>query len=115
MKLLIESIQILGRFATEIGNRANLIADFGFPKTGFNNPKTKELTLLNSLFYMSVIDAYSYLNEYDQMFGVKTEPNFNERVVEVKSINRSFITKIKEWKELGNFRNQLLADRKSVV
>ena len=37
MKLLIESIQILGRFATEIGNRANLIADFGFPKTGFNN------------------------------------------------------------------------------
>jgi hypothetical protein len=96
------------RFSKEIGYRCNLIVDFKFHK-GFSDMNPKNLTLLNSLFYMAVIDSYSYLAEYDQVFGHKTENEFNERIIDVKTINKSLINKIKEWKDLGNYRNQLLA------
>jgi len=97
------------RFAREIGHRSALIVDFNFHKTGFSNTDPKHLTLLNSLFYMAVIDSYSYLAEYEQVFGVKTENEFNKRIIDVKTINKPLTNKIKEWKDLGNFRNQLLA------
>jgi len=109
MKLLKESIQIMTRFAREIGYRNSLIVDFNFHKTGFSDTDPKHLTLLNSLFYMAVIDSYSYLAEYEQVFGIKTENEFNKRVIDVKTINKPLTNKIKEWKDLGNFRNQLLA------
>ena len=97
------------RFAREIGHRGALIVDFNFHKTGFASIDSKQLTLLNSLFYMAVIDSYSYLDEYEQVFGVKTESEFKNRTIDVKTINRPLTNKIKEWKDLGNFRNQLLA------
>lgn len=109
MRHLIESIQIMTRFARENTNRSLLIIDFGFPKTGFNPNDEKGLTLLNSLFYMTVIDSYSFLQEYEQFFGNKTEGEFKQRVIEVKTINRPFLSKIKEWRQIGDLRNQLLA------
>lgn len=96
------------RFAREIGHRSGLIVDFNFHMTGFNI-SAKKVTLLNSLFYMAVIDAYSYLAEYEGVFGIKTENSFRKRIVDVKTINKPLINKIKEWKDLGNLRNQLLA------
>jgi len=109
MKLLVESIKILTRFAKETGNRTILMVDFGFVKTGFDNVNDKKWTLFNSLFYMTVIDACSYLDEYEQVFGIKTEKKFNDRVLIVKAINKPLIKKIKEWKDLNLLRNQLLA------
>lgn len=97
------------RFAREIGYRCALIVDFKFPKTDFADIDSKQLTLLNSLFYMAVIDSYSFLAEYEQVFGVMTENEFSKRIIDVKTINKPLINKIKEWKDLGNFRNQLLA------
>jgi len=109
MQHLVESIQILSRFATEIGNRTSLILDFGFAKTGFNPSNKKNLTLLNSLFYMTIIDSVSYLDEYDNIFGITTENEFKERVIIVKRINKPLISKIKEWKHLRALRNYLMA------
>lgn len=97
------------RFAREIGYRCALIVDFKFPKTDFEDIDSKHLTLLNSLFYMAVIDSYSFLAEYEQVFGVKTENEFSKRIIDVKIINKPLINKIKEWKDLGDFRSQLLA------
>lgn len=109
MRYLIESIQIMNRFATENTNRSLLIIDFGFPKTGFNPNNEKVLTLLNSLFYMTVIDSYSFLQEYEEYFGNKTEIEFKKRIIDVKTINKPFLSKIKEWRQIGDLRNQLLA------
>ena len=97
------------RFSREIANRSSLIIDFEFPKKSFNDYDEKNLTLLNSLFYMIVIDSYSYLAEYEQVFGSKTENEFKQRIIDVKTINKSFINKIKEWKDMGDLRNHLLA------
>lgn len=108
MKNLVESIQILTRFATEIGNRAALIVEFDFP-TGKIDLKDKNLTLLNSLFYLAIIDSVSYIHEYDQVFGIKTEIEFKNRIHDVKTINKPLISKIRQWKNLNDLRNQLLA------
>lgn len=106
---LVESVRILLRFTRETANRMNLIIDFGFGKRGFNDLSELELTHLNSLFYMTVIDAVSYLDEYDQIFGHKTELEFVDRIRVVKSINKPLINRIKEWKDIKELRNQLMA------
>ncbi len=109
MILLVESIQIMTRFTREIEHRCALIVDFNFHKTDFADIDPKHLTLLNSLFYMALIDSYSFLAEYEQIFGVKTENEFSKRIIDVKTINKPLTNKIKEWKDLGDLRNQLLA------
>lgn len=109
MSRLVESIQIMTRFAREMGFRNQLLVDFGFPTKDSEKIIDKELTLLNSLFYLTVIDSVSFLDEYQQVFGVKTEKFFKDRIIITKSINRPLISKICEWKDLRDFRNNLLA------
>lgn len=109
MSRLVESIQIMTRFAREMGFRNQLLVDFGFPTKDSEKIIDKELTLLNSLFYLTVIDSVSFLDEYQQVFGIKTEKNFKDRIIITKSINRPLISKICEWKDLRDFRNNLLA------
>jgi hypothetical protein len=58
---------------------------------------------------MSVIDSISFLDEYQEVFGPKTEKLYKERIVIVKAINKPFISKINEWKNLRDLRNHLLA------
>lgn len=106
---IVESINILTKFARDIAHRAELIIDFEFTKSNISKLSNKKLTLLNSLFYMTIIDSVSFLDEYDQYFGVKTEEKFKERIIIVKSINKPLISKIREWKNLKDMRNELLA------
>ena len=72
----------------------------------------KQLTLLTSLFYMTVIDAQSFIDEYEEVFGIKTGKDFFGEVFDCKKINKPLIAKIKEWKDLKDFRNHLLAQFK---
>jgi hypothetical protein len=109
MKKLVESIQIMTRFAREMGYRNQLLVDFEFPTMDSEKIIDKELTLFNSLFYMTVIDSVSFLDEYQQVFGVKTEKIYKDRIIITKAINKPLISKICEWKDLRDFRNNLLA------
>lgn len=109
MNKLVESTQILIRFAREMGYRNQLIVDFEFPTKDANKIIDKDLTLLNSLFYMTVIDSVSFLDEYQQVYGVKTETKYKDRIKITKAINKPLISKICEWKDLRDFRNNLLA------
>ena len=58
---------------------------------------------------MTLIDSVSYLEEYEQVFGIKTEDEFRDRIKIVKTINKPLISRIKKWKDLKILRNQLLA------
>jgi hypothetical protein len=109
MNKLVESIQIMTRFAREMGYRNQLLVDFEFPTKDFEKIIDKELTLFNSLFYMTVIDSVSFLDEYQQVFGVKTEKKYKDRIIITKAINKPLISRICEWKDLRDFRNNLLA------
>lgn len=109
MNKLVESIQIMTRFAREMGYRNQLLVDFEFPTKDSDKIIDKDLTLINSLFYMTVIDSVSFLDEYQQVYGVKTEKKYKDRIIITKAINKPFISKICEWKDLREFRNNLLA------
>ena len=97
------------RFAREMGYRNQLLVDFEFPTKDSEKIIDKELTLFNSLFYMTVIDSVSFIDEYQQVFGVKTEKKYKDRIIVTKAINKPLISKICEWKDLRDFRNNLLA------
>ena len=109
MRKLVESIQIITRFAREIGNRTKLIVDFNFPNQKSEEIIEEKLTLLNSLMYMTLIDSVSFLDEYQNILGVKTEKNYKERIIITKAINKPLISRITEWKDLRDLRNNLLA------
>jgi hypothetical protein len=109
MNKLVESLQIMTRFAREMGYRNQLLIDFEFPTRDSDKMIDKDLTLLNSLFYMTVIDSVSFLDEYQQVYGVKTEKKYKDRIIITKAINKPLISKICEWKDLRDFRNNLLA------
>jgi hypothetical protein len=109
MNKLAESIQIMTRFAREMGYRNQLLVDFEFPTKDSSKIIDKDLTLLNSLFYMTIIDSVSFLDEYQQVYGVKTETKYKDRIIITKAINKPLISKICEWKDLRDFRNNLLA------
>jgi hypothetical protein len=85
------------------------IVDFKYNKKSLETFSDKELNLFNSLFYMSLIDGVSYLDEYQEVFGKKTETIFNDRCIVAKAINKPFIRKINQWKDYRNLRNHLLA------
>ena len=97
------------RFAREMGYRNQLLVDFEFPTKDSDKIIDKDLTLFNSLFYMTVIDSVSFLDEYQQVYGVKTEKKYKDRIIITKAINKPLISKICEWKDLRDFRNNLLA------
>jgi hypothetical protein len=109
MSKLVESVLIMTRFAREMGYRNQLLVDFEFPTRDSDKIIDKDLTLLNSLFYMTVIDSVSFLDEYQQVYGVKTEKKYKDRIIITKAINKPLISKICEWKDLRDFRNNLLA------
>lgn len=109
MKKLIQSINILNKLSKDIEFRIQWIVDFKYNKKSVETFSDKELNLFNSLFYMSLIDGISYLDEYQEVFGSKTESVFKERCTIVKAINKPFIKKINQWKDYRNLRNHLLA------
>lgn len=109
MERIVESIRILSKLSKDIEFRIQWIVDFKYHKKSLETFSYKELNLFNSLFYMSLIDGVSYLDEYQEVFGKKTENIFEERCIIVKEINKPFIRKINQWKDYRNLRNHLLA------
>jgi hypothetical protein len=106
---IVESIRILSKLSKDIEFRIQWIVDFKYNKKSLETFSDKELNLFNSLFYMSLIDGVSYLDEYQEVFGKKTETIFNDRCIVAKAINKPFIRKINQWKDYRNLRNHLLA------
>ena len=109
MERIVESIRILSKLSKDIEFRIQWIVDFKYNKKSLETFSDKELNLFNSLFYMSLIDGVSYLDEYQEVFGKKTETIFNDRCIVAKAINKPFIRKINQWKDYRNLRNHLLA------
>ncbi len=108
MNKLNESFEILSILAIEINNRSKLIVDLGYSGEA-RSFQPQELTLLTSFIRLNIIDSVSFLDEYDNHFGVQTEKEYKNRIIETKQINKPFYDYIRSWKDLGLMRNQMLA------
>lgn len=79
----------------------------------YDSKKTNQLgpdmSVLNSLMDMIIIDSCSFLDEYEKYFGVKTEVAYKSRILEIKTVCKPIIKQIKKWKDLRLVRNSFLA------
>ncbi|WP_321371111.1 hypothetical protein [uncultured Draconibacterium sp.] len=109
MEKLQDSLLILNKIAGEMMLRtlsilkaeafdAHRINEFGI-----------DLVILQSLLDRNIIDACSYLEEYEKYFGVKTELCYEEKIKQIKRINKPFIKRIKKWNNLQSVRNSFIA------
>lgn len=109
MKTIEESLLILRKLALDIGFRTDLLLKGEIFKVLEDEKVGSRTTLFTTLVGMNIIDTCSYLYEYENIFGIKTESEYHDRIILIKSICKPAIKQIKEWSDLNNIRNWLLA------
>lgn len=97
---------ILNHFGRQIGKKVQILSKLGI----WLNPVTDiSETYFITFVYSIILDTCSYIDEYDREFGVSTEDSFKARALMVKKITKPFISKIRKWKDLDSFRNNIVA------
>jgi hypothetical protein len=109
MQNLIDTLLIFNKLTIEMGNRtiAMLKAEtYDINKAKFLGP---DMAVLTSLMDMIIIDACSFMDEYNKYFGVTTEEKFKHKILEIKAICKPLVGQINQWKDLRTIRNSLVA------
>lgn len=66
---------------------------------------TVQLALTNYV----ILEVTSFIDEYEKKFIYKQNSKLNTRILEVKEICSPIMKKIKKWKDLGAYRNSIIA------
>lgn len=74
-----------------------------------NDDEVYLATIYEALQYQILLKGCSFLDEWDQVFGVKTEKQYDKKVRLIKSISKPARKFINSWKGLRDFRNQAIA------
>lgn len=80
----------------------------------FVNKSMKVDDVLNDIFFQTfkriiALDCCSFLDEYNNFFGVQTDEKDKEDIALVKKICKPFILQLKKWNDLNEYRNTLVA------
>ncbi|MDP4282953.1 MAG: hypothetical protein Q8891_00900 [Bacteroidota bacterium] len=62
-----------------------------------------------ALYNTIILNTCSFLDEYNKKFLLNSEPEFHERILQIKKIARPAFKKLDEWKELRQYRNHMIA------
>src|SRR5688572_19628185 len=75
-------------------------------------PTFKDLvhdTIHEALVYQILLKSCSFLDEWNKVFGVKTEPKDKDKILIVKKVAKAPYKCISSWSQLRNFRNEMIA------
>jgi len=108
MEKLIDTLLIFNKLYIEIGNRTIAMLKAESYDSKKANSLGPDMSILNSLMDMNIIDSCSFLDEYEKYFGVNTEEKYKNKILEVKAICKPIIKQIKKWKDLRLVRNSFL-------
>jgi hypothetical protein len=106
MTNLEQSLTILDYFSWAIINKAYVI----FNKSLESYAKEGKLCddeYHHVLVHLSIINICSFLDEYHNYLGVKTEDEYKEKVLAVKDMCKPFVNGIKRWPGFNSNRNLL--------
>lgn len=106
---LYESLYIFLRYKQDINFLFELIIDFGYRERKQNEWNPKEQTHYITMYNAILLNACSYLDEYNKHFLFKAEPELKDRVITVKRIAKPAFKKVNEWSDLREYRNQMIA------
>jgi hypothetical protein len=71
--------------------------------------KTNQLgpdqAVVNSLMDMIIINSVSFIDEYNKHFGITTEIEYKERIIQIKKLCKPIFKQISKWKDLRTIRN----------
>jgi hypothetical protein len=66
-------------------------------------------TINEALIYQILLKTCSFIDEWDEIFGVQTEQDYKESIFLIKRICKPARSFLKKWKGLREFRNQVVA------
>lgn len=66
-------------------------------------------TIYEALVYQILLKGISFIDEWDKIFGIRTEAEYKEEVQKIKAIAKPARKYISGWKGLRDFRNQAIA------
>ena len=79
MRKLDDSLMILNKLSLDVGFRMVSILKADSLNTNSVDSYGKDSVILNSLLTMNIIEICSYLDEYHEFLGIKTEKNMRKR------------------------------------
>jgi hypothetical protein len=89
------------------GQEEILSSEFDSENKSFHNLVTD--TIHEALNYQILIKSCAFLDEWNKVFGVKTEKRDEIKIKAAKSIAKPAAKQIYEWKQLRDFRNEAIA------
>lgn len=106
---LYESLYIFLRYTQDIKYLMEIMIDSGYREKKQNEWNLKDQAHYIALYNTILMNTCSYLDEYNKNFLAKAEPEFRERIIQIKQIAKPAFKKLNEWKDLKEYRNQMIA------
>jgi hypothetical protein len=94
-------------FESLTGNENILLSDFDKENYSFNDLAND--TIHEALIYQILLKACSFLEEWNNVFGINTEEKDKEKIIMIKKIVKPAYKCISTWKDLKDFRNHYIA------
>ena len=101
------AISINQTFESITGNEDIMYSNFDFETSNFKDLAND--TIYEALYYQILLKTCAYIDEWNNIFGVKTEEVDKTTIINVKKIARPAYKNISDWKHLKIFRNQVIA------
>jgi len=66
-------------------------------------------SIREALYYQILLKTCSFIEEWDEIFGIKTEQEYKKTIIEIKKIVKPARKLLNTFKDLKQFRNQAIA------
>lgn len=112
MEKLFDSLLILANLSQDVSFRTRAILQGKIYDSSKIKKYGQDSVILNSLMILNIIDACSFLEEYENFFGINSEDQCKTKILTIKKICKPVISTIKKWKDLKKVRNTFYAHNK---
>jgi len=104
-----ESLYIFAKYQSDIAFLFQTLMDLGYHVKGDGDWTPKERVHYVTIYNTVLLNICSFVEEYDNHFLAFAESEFKQRVLSVKKIAKPAYKKVKEWKGLQQYRNNMIA------
>lgn len=100
-------ILIKQAFESLSNNEDILLSDFDKANSTFKDLVND--TIHEALVYQILLKSCAFIEEWNKIFGVHTEPQDKNKILSVKQVAKPAYKCVSEWKNLRDFRNEAIA------
>jgi hypothetical protein len=104
-----DSLFILKRSYENVLDMGELMWDYQLTSAEIISQDHKRSVHYLTLFNHSLLEVCSFLEEYDKYFHSTSEEPFKKRIREFRKAASPAMEKVREWKDLRTYRNEMIA------